>query len=130
MFVSLSLELMCVCLNLTLPRFLHPNNYKETKRMRNKLKASVPFLYHHKWVQKRNSLNWLRTTNFKLNLLVFIRTSKFEWTFDDIRIEKIISSSIWAPKFFLEVSALPDFRQSCEISRKTNDATLRKWQNP
>ena len=30
----------------------------------------------------------------------FIKTSKFEWTLDNIRIEKIISASIWATKFF------------------------------
>ena len=52
-----------------------------------------------------------------------------------IRIEKIILTPIWATKLFLEVSALPNVRhcpklQSCAISRKTNDATLRKWQKP
>ena len=62
-----------------------------------------------------------------------MKTSKFEWTLDDIRIEKIISVPILATKFFLEVSSLLDARhctkpQSCAISRKTNDATLRKWQ--
>ena len=62
-------------------------------------------------------------------------TSKFEWTLDDIRIEKIISDLIWATIFFffLTVSALLDVKhcpklQSCAISRKTNDAALRKWQ--
>ena len=47
-------------------------------------------------------------------------TSKFEWTFDDIRIEKIIIS-------FFEVSAQLYVRhcpkpQSCALLRKTNDA--------
>ena len=66
------------------------------------------------------------------------KTSKFEWTLDNIRIEKIISATIWATEFFFfffEISALLDVRQcpklqSCAISRKTNDATLRKWQKP
>ena len=29
------------------------------------------------------------------------KTSKFEWTLDNIRIEKIISATIWATEFFL-----------------------------
>ena len=62
------------------------------------------------------------------NMQILIKTSKFEWTLDNIRIEKIISAPIW------EVSALLDARhclklQSCAISRKTN-ATLRKWPKP
>ena len=65
--------------------------------------------------------------------LYFIKTSKFEWKLDDIRMEKIISATILATKYFLEVSALLDIRhypklQSCAISRKYNNATLRKWQ--
>ena len=45
------------------------------------------------------------------------------------------SALIWAKKFFLEVSALLDVRycpklQSRAISRKTNNANLRKWQKP
>ena len=65
--------------------------------------------------------------------LYFIKTSKFEWKLDDIRMEKIISATILATKYFLEVSALLDIRhypklQSCAISRKHNNATLRKWQ--
>ena len=65
--------------------------------------------------------------------LYFIKTSKFEWKLDDIRIEKIISATILATKYLLEVSALLDIRHypklpSCAISRKYNDATLRKWQ--
>ena len=59
----------------------------------------------------------------------------FEWTLDDIRIEKIISAPIWATIFFffLEVLFLVGVRhcpklQSWAIARKTNDATLRKWQ--
>ena len=63
-----------------------------------------------------------------------MKTSKFEWTLDNIRIEKIISVPIWATRFFLEVSALLDARhctkpQSYAISTKT-DVTLRKWQKP
>ena len=65
----------------------------------------------------------------------FDKTSKFEWMLDNIRTEKIILAPIWAAKFFLEVSALLDVRycpklQSCAISRKTNDATLRKCGGP
>ena len=61
------------------------------------------------------------------------KTSKFEWTLNDIRIEKTISPPIWATKLCLKVSPLLDVRhcpklQSCPISRKTYDATLRKWQ--
>ena len=62
--------------------------------------------------------------------------SKFEWMFDDITIEKIISAPIWATTFFFffEVSALPYGHcpklQSCAISRKYNNATLWKWQKP
>ena len=63
---------------------------------------------------------------------------KFEWTHDDIRIEKIISARIWDTFFFFffsffffEVSALVDVRhcpkqQSCTTLRKTNDVNLRK----
>ena len=63
------------------------------------------------------------------------KTSKFEWTLNHIRIEKIIAAPIWATKLFLEVSVLLDVRhcaklQSCAIYRKTNDATSRKWQKP
>ena len=62
-------------------------------------------------------------------------TSKFEWTLDDIRIEKIISAPIPAKNSFLEVSALLDVRhcpklKSCAMSRKYKDATLRKLQKP
>ena len=62
-------------------------------------------------------------------------TSKSEWTLNNVKMVKFISTPIWATKFFLEVSALLDVRhcnklQSCAISRKTNDATLRKWQKP
>ena len=53
----------------------------------------------------------------------------------DNRIEKIISAPILTTKNVLEVLALLDVRhcpklQSCAISRKSNDATLRKWQKP
>ena len=59
------------------------------------------------------------------------QTTKFEYMLDSIRIEKIILTPIWATKCFLEVPAL-DVRhchklQSCAVSMKTNDATLRKW---
>ena len=63
------------------------------------------------------------------------RASRFEWMLANIRIKKIISTLIWATFFFVfvffEVSALLDVRhcpklQSCEITRKTNDATLTK----
>ena len=64
-----------------------------------------------------------------------IKTSSFEWRLDNIRIKNIIWAPIWAPIFFFfwgGGSALLDVRhcpklQSCAISRKTNDATLRKW---
>ena len=64
-----------------------------------------------------------------------IITNKFEWTLNNIRIEKISQAPIWATKFFLEVSDILDVRhcpklESCTISRKTNDATLTKWQKP
>ena len=57
----------------------------------------------------------------------------FAWTLDDIRIGNIISTPISVTKCFLEVSALLDARycpklRSCAISRKFNNATLRKWQ--
>ena len=73
-------------------------------------------------------------SNHKILLLycLFLKlTSKLEWTLNDIRIEKIISVPISATK----LSALLDLRhcsklQSCIISRKHNDATLRKWQKP
>ena len=64
-------------------------------------------------------------------------TSKFEWTLNDIRIEKIIlvqlSDTFFFFFFFFEVLALLDVRycpklQSGALSRKTNDVTLRKWQ--
>ena len=47
----------------------------------------------------------LHTELFAIKLL---KTSNFEWMFDNIRIEKIISAPILATNFFLEVSALPD----------------------
>ena len=51
--------------------------------------------------------------------------------FADIRIKKIIMVTMWEIIFF-EASALLDVRhftklQFCAISRKTSDATLRKW---
>ena len=60
------------------------------------------------------------------------KTSKFQWTLDNIRIEKIILAPI-LPKNFFEVSALLAVRhcpklQSWLLSGKTNDGTLRKWQ--
>ena len=61
-------------------------------------------------------------------IIIIIITSKFEWTLDNIRIEKIILASIWATKLFLEVSALIDIRHCLKLqSRKTNDGTFRKW---
>ena len=53
----------------------------------------------------------------------------------DFRIEKIIYAAICAANFFLEVSTVLYVRhcpklQSCAISSKTNDAILRKCQNP
>ena len=62
---------------------------------------------------------------------LFIETSKFEWMLDNIRIEKMISTPICDTNSFLEASALLDVihcpkLQSCAISRKTNDTTLRK----
>ena len=64
-------------------------------------------------------------------LTITFVSSKFEWTLDDTRIEKIISAPILATKYFLEVSDLLDVRhcpklQSCAISHKYNDATSRK----
>ena len=61
--------------------------------------------------------------------------SKFKWTLNNIRIEKIIAAPILPQKFFLEVSALiavTNFSklQSWAISGKTNDGTLRKWPKP
>ena len=38
------------------------------------------------------------------------KTSRFEWTLDDIRIENIILAPIWATKLFLQLSALLDIR--------------------
>ena len=63
------------------------------------------------------------------------KTSKFEWTLDNIRIEKIISAPIWATKLSWEVSAPLDVRhcpklQSCAILKETYDATFLKWQKP
>ena len=62
------------------------------------------------------------------------KRNKFEWTLNIIRLEKIISAPMLAPKFFLEVSALEAVRhcpklQSWAISGKTNDGILRKKQN-
>ena len=67
---------------------------------------------------------------FIIPWMIIRKTSKFEWTLDDIRIEKIILAPIWATKHFLEVSALLNVidchkLQSCAISRETNNATLR-----
>ena len=64
-----------------------------------------------------------------------IKTSTFKWMLNNIIIKKIISVPIWATKLFFEVSALLDVRhyptlQSRAISRKTNVATLRKFQKP
>ena len=61
-------------------------------------------------------------------------TRKFEWTLDYIKVEN--SVPIWATIFF-EVSALLDVRQCPKLqsaiklqSKKTNHATLTKWQKP
>ena len=75
---------------------------------------------------------------------ICVKKSKFDWAFNDITIENIISSPIWTTEsqnrlfvclFVFEVSALLDVRhcpklQFCAISKKTNNATLRKWQKP
>ena len=61
-------------------------------------------------------------------IIIIITRSKFEWTLDNIRKEKIILASIWATKLFLEVSALLEIRLCLKLqSRKTNDGTFRKW---
>ena len=92
---------------------------------------------------------WSLLTNFNIRFsccqciitlpcLLTYSTSMFEWTLEGIGIEKIISAPLRATNFFyffFEVSILLDVRhsstlQSCAISRKTNDATLRKWQKP
>ena len=69
-------------------------------------------------------------------------TRKFEWTLNGNRIENIISTHhrvkiffFFFFFFFFEVSARLDVRhcpklQSCAISRKSDDATLKKWQKP
>ena len=62
-----------------------------------------------------SSVNVLLTIGtLKRNIL---EQASFEWTLDDIRIEKIISAPIWAtircPKL-----------QSCAISRKTSTAAV------
>ena len=59
------------------------------------------------------------------------KTSKFEWTLNDINIEKIISATIWATNFFSGGFSSTRFRncpklQSYAISTKTKDVTLRK----
>ena len=59
--------------------------------------------------------------------MLHLKTSKFDWTPNNIRTEKIILTPIWA-LIFLEVTALLDVRHcpkrhSCAISRKTNNAT-------
>ena len=46
----------------------------------------------------------------------------------------LLGPNFW-PKIFLQVLNLPDIRhrpelQSCTISKKINDANLRKWQKP
>ena len=86
------------------------------------------------FLKKQKTLIHVPHQVLKSSKLLLNPTSKFEWILDDIRIEKIISAPIWAPIFF-KVSALLDVRhcpklKSCVISRKTNDATLRKWQKP
>ena len=62
------------------------------------------------------------------------KTSTLAWKIDNIRKGKVISAPIQATKYFFEVSALPDRHcpklQSCAISRKTKDATLRNGKNP
>ena len=73
----------------------------------------------------------IQAAPFEINL----RTSKLEWPLNDIRIEKSILVPIWDTNPFLEVSGLLNYRhclklQSCTLSRKTNDATLRKLQKP
>ena len=52
-----------------------------------------------------------------------MKTSRFEWTVDNIRIEKTISAPILVVIFFFEVSAVLDVRhcpklRSCAILRK------------
>ena len=75
-------------------------------------------------------------TRLRQNYISLTKTSKFERTLEDIRIEKIILAPISATFFFFffffEVLALPYVilcpkLQPCAIARKT-DVTLRKWQ--
>ena len=62
------------------------------------------------------------------------KTSTLACKIDNIRKGKVISAPIQATKYFFEVSALLDRHcpklQSCAISRKTKDATLRNGKNP
>ena len=84
-------------------------------------------------------LNFFYTLNIEQKKAVKIKRHISRKTFQrilmDIVTEKIISTPIWATKIFFEISALLYVRycsklQSCAISRKTNYATLRKWQKP
>ena len=63
---------------------------------------------------------------------ILIKTRKFEWTFNNIKIENIILAPSWAKKFFFDVSPLLYARhccklQSCAISRKID--VRKPWEN-
>ena len=80
-----------------------------------------------------------------LKIQLVQKTSKFDQTLDEIRIEKIISAPIWtfwaliwATKLFFgdfsstrcQTLSQAAILESCAISKKNNDANLRKWQKP
>ena len=70
-------------------------------------------------------------TRLRQNYISLTKTSKFERTLKDIRIEKTILAPICATIFFFEVLALPYVilcpeLQSCAIARKTDDCNLEK----
>ena len=77
----------------------------------------------------------IRESQQKLFSRYVKKTSKFEWTLDNIRVEKIISTIILVQKCFLEVSTLLTARQSPKLQSwaipgQTNDETLRNGNNP
>ena len=88
------------------------------------------------WISPTKTCTFYRLKNsVTLTAWRYQEAIKFDWMLDDIKKEKIISALIWAKKVYLEFSALLDVRhcpklQSRAISKKTNEANLRKWQKP
>ena len=84
--------------------------------------ANVPILNPLKTLKNQRFSGVFR--GYKVGTLTRYSTSKFEWTLDDTRKEKIISNSNRATNFFWEVSALLDVRHCPKLQSLQYSAAI------